>query len=353
MKKNTLSAILFMTLFFLVSCNNGSVDEENPQSKFLKSVVSLSNDFLNVFTSFGEMVGSVLRFNTNTKKSDVKDYFKKVQNTVQGTKKSLEKIVSDMKSEGNPNAESVETEVKKLIDSVLNKIIDGAKGASDAIGDSDALLGNAAAAGAAGAGGVKGDNVDSLVNGIKLIVDVVLQGKGNPDAGDGIQADTGAQRGQNAGEAGKLFGTDAGGAAANAKKAVGDATKAVGAVTGADILKAITKGVGGDAAKLAKHNGVANNITASGVAQNAKDAVIAGGIALRAMAKNGKFANGNNVNNDVKDGIKNAAVSAVTKALDTLTIAIRKTIDEGLRTVKDAMQIDPDAAPVTTAETKK
>ncbi|AHH13341.1 Variable outer membrane protein (plasmid) [Borrelia hermsii YBT] len=38
--------------------------------------------------------------------------------------------------------------------------------------------------------------------------------------------------------------------------------------------------------------------------------------------------------------VKGAAVSAVIKALDTLTIAIRKTIDAGLKTVKEAMKIN-------------
>ncbi|AHH13181.1 Variable outer membrane protein (plasmid) [Borrelia hermsii YBT] len=51
----------------------------------------------------------------------------------------------------------------------------------------------------------------------------------------------------------------------------------------------------GDAAKLAK-NTVA--IANAGVA-NAKDGTIAGAIALRAMAKSGKFANRNNANDAV------------------------------------------------------
>ncbi|WAZ72343.1 hypothetical protein O5404_04670 (plasmid) [Borrelia miyamotoi] len=43
-----------------MSCNSSGTDiEESSQSRFLKSVISLGNDFLNVFTSFGDMVGSV------------------------------------------------------------------------------------------------------------------------------------------------------------------------------------------------------------------------------------------------------------------------------------------------------
>ncbi len=105
-------------------------------------------------------------------------------------------------------------------------------------------------------------------------------------------------------------------------------------------MQAISEG-GGDAAKLAEHN-VSFQVT--GVASDIKDAVIAGGIALRAMAKGGKFANEkDNANSDVVNTVKGAAVSAVIKALDTLTIAIRKTIDLGLNEVKKVMQINNDA----------
>ncbi|ETZ17109.1 Variable outer membrane protein, partial [Borrelia duttonii CR2A] len=45
-----------------------------------------------------------------------------------------------------------------------------------------------------------------------------------------------------------------------------------------------------------------------------------------------------------------AAISAVTKALDTLTIAIRKTIDAGLKEVKAAMKIN--ANDITVASEK-
>ncbi|AHH05902.1 Variable outer membrane protein (plasmid) [Borrelia miyamotoi FR64b] len=130
------------------------------------------------------------------------------------------------------------------------------------------------------------------------------------------------------------------GAAADVKKAAADAAKAVGAVTGADILKAMVKD-NGDAAKLAKNSA---GIAASGVAAP-KDAVMAGGIALRAIAKGGKFANGNNAA-DAKKIVEGVAVSAVTKALDTLTIAIRKTIDLGLKEVQEAMKINASDTPV-------
>ncbi|UVY98932.1 VlpC52 (plasmid) [Borrelia hermsii] len=330
----------------LVSCNSGGVAED-PQSKFLELVIDLGNDFLNVFTSFGDIVSKVLGFSTETKKSDVGAYFKTIQDTIQGTKDKLNKIVTDMKSEGNPNASATETAVKTLIDNTLDKIIEGAKTASEAIGDAGDPIGNVAAGGAGAGTGAIGDGVDNLINGIKAIVEVVLK-EGNAEAGDGKKADALGARGANAGDAGKLFGnTGNNGAidsADNAKKAGADAAKAVGAVTGADILQAISKD-GGDAAKLAKNSAT---VQVTGVAVDVKDAVIAGGIALRAMAKGGKFANDKDaVNADVVTAVKGATVSAVTKALDTLTIAIRKTIDEGLKTVKEAMKINANDTPIS------
>ncbi|AHH10145.1 Variable outer membrane protein (plasmid) [Borrelia parkeri SLO] len=66
------------------------------------------------------------------------------------------------------------------------------------------------------------------------------------------------------------------------------------------------------------------------------------------MAKEGKFAGPSAADNDYAPAVKGAAVSAVTKALGTLTIAIRNTIDVGLKTVKDAMKFNSTDTPVTT-----
>ncbi|UPA15669.1 variable large family protein (plasmid) [Borrelia turicatae] len=67
-------------------------------------------------------------------------------------------------------------------------------------------------------------------------------------------------------------------------------------------------------------------------AEAQKDAVIAVGVALRAMAKDGKFAVKTGENEAVK--IVNGAVSsAVNKTLSTLIIAIRNTVDSGLKSI--------------------
>nr|WP_011666335.1 variable large family protein [Borrelia duttonii]BAC22680.1 vmpM [Borrelia duttonii] len=330
-------------MMVMMGCNSGGVLEskESVENRFLKSLVGLSNEFLNVFTSFGEMVGSVLGLKADSKKSDVAAYFKTVQGTVEGVKRGLNKIVADMKKESNPNAAATETAVNKLVSETLDKIITGAKTASEAIGgDANDFIGNVAAGGAGAAAGVKGDNIKNLVKGIKDIVDVVLKNEGSAEAGDDKKAENlSARTGSNAtdGEAGKLFSVSNAGAADNAKKAAADAAKAVGAVTGADILKAMIKD-DGDAVKLSE------GVDAPSAK---KDAVIAGGIALRAMAKGGKFAGlSDNANADAKKTVEGTAVGAVIKALDTLMIAIRKTMDLGLKSVKETMKTNINATTV-------
>ncbi|ETZ17331.1 Variable outer membrane protein [Borrelia duttonii CR2A] len=331
--------MIMMMMVVVMGCNSGVVEAEQGKNKFLQSLVNVSNEFLNVFTSFGDMVGSVLGLNVNSKKSDVGKYFKTVQGTVEGIKSGLNKIVAEMKEEKNPNAESTESVVKKLVSETLDKIIEGAKTASGAIGtEGTELIGNVAAA---ASGGVVGD-VDKLINGIKGIVDVVLK-EGNPEAGtekkalDGQTDRTGGNAADD--EAGKLFnGTNAGAAGTNAKKSAADAAKAVGAVTGADILQAMIK-VGGGAYKLA-------NAKDDDKPSTKKDAIIAGAIALRAMAKGGKFAGQANAE-DAIVVVKDAAISAVTKALDILTVAIRRSIDIGLKSVKESMKINTNDTPVS------
>ncbi|AHH11655.1 variable large family protein [Borrelia coriaceae] len=331
----SICATLFISLFF--SCNNG-IEELEKKNQFLSSLANLGNDFLSVFTSFGDTFGGVLGFNKDTKKSEVGAYFKKIHDTVQGTKDKLNQIVENMKREGNPNATGVETEVKKLISDVLDKIIDGAKTASGAIGSDSNLIANVAEQGAGG--GVKEGDINSLFNGIKSIVDVVLKdSEGNPSAGTDKKSNALGARSTT--EAGVLFSSSNAGTSDTAKNSAADAVKAVGAVTGADILQAMIKNK--DTVTLAK-NSEGNGNAASGK----KDAVIAGGIVLRAMAKEGKFANASDSNDDYVTAVKDAAVSAVTKALNTLTIAIRKTINAGLKTVKDVIKINSSDTPITT-----
>nr|WP_206742076.1 variable large family protein [Borrelia coriaceae] len=339
----SICATLFISLF--LSCNNSGEELEKlqKQNTFLSSLANLGNDFLNIFTSFGEMTGTVLGFNKDTKKSDVGKYFKNIEDNLTTTKTKLEKLVADMKDQGNPNAAATETAINKLVKETLDRIIEGAKTASEAIGpDAKDLIGNVAAVNTEKKGSA-GDisKLDKLVDGIKNIVEVVLGNLGSPDAGDKSKASDSASNRNGTDGALKLFDGSSNGANTEAKEAANDASKAVGAITGADILKAMIV-TSGDAIKLAKINGT----TVSGI-NNYQDAIIAGAIALRAMASGGKFANGAS-GHDVTNAVKGTALSAVTKALDTLTIAIRRTIDEGLKEVKKAMNINANDMSVTT-----
>ncbi|AHH11450.1 variable large family protein (plasmid) [Borrelia coriaceae] len=339
----SICATLFISLF--LSCNNGVIEELEKRNIFLSSLANLGNDFLNIFTSFGDTIGSSLGFNAETKKSGVRDYFKKVHDTVKSTKDKLEKLVADMKTKDNPNATETEAAVTALNEK-LTKIIEGAKTVSDAIGDiAKQLIANVADQ--RSPAGVKGDNIDSIVTGIKSIVEVVLKDNGSAQAGDtnGPVKDgdgqAGTARGSSIGtdgDARHLFANNqAGAAVTNTAKAAKDAAKVVGAVTGADILKAMIQD-SGNASKLASnndsdHTNIVTTITNTG------DAEIAGGIALRAMAKNGTFASVASIPVGTKKAIEDAAVSAITKTLNILTIAIRKTVDKGFKTVKDAMKL--------------
>ncbi|AHH11928.1 Variable outer membrane protein, partial (plasmid) [Borrelia coriaceae ATCC 43381] len=116
----------------------------------------------------------------------------------------------------------------------------------------------------------------------------------------------------------------------------------IGAVTGADILKAIA--ISGNADSNNSTIEKAKNAASIAIAKvensktlNAvnKDAVIAAGIALRAMAKDGKFSAKNE--DKAEHAVNGAVSSAVNKTLSTLIIAIRNTVDSGLKTISKAL----------------
>ncbi|AFI31896.1 Borrelia lipoprotein-containing protein (plasmid) [Borrelia crocidurae str. Achema] len=149
---------------------------------------------------------------------------------------------------------------------------------------------------------------------------------------------------------GKLFGgktEDAGGAE---DKHVAAASASVGAVSGADMLKAIA----GSNANVSKDGKVKEANDAAGLAlakgtntddddklttaESKKDAVIAAGIALRGMAKDGKFIVKEIGNNKTEvESAKGVAANSVNKVLSTLVIAIRNRVDEGLKGISEVL----------------
>ncbi|AHH11264.1 variable large family protein (plasmid) [Borrelia coriaceae] len=328
----SICAILFISLF--LSCNNG-IEELEKQRDSISSISKLRQDFLDIFTSFGDMFTDALGIKVDTKKSEIGGYFTQIAETM---KKVKEKLTSEVAK--NENYAKIETVVNELV-KTIEKIGEGAKIVGNAIGTEGVeLIGNVISANVS-APAAKGDTGDvnklnRLIEGMKGIIEVVLGNVGNHDAGDTNKAQTGSARADDG--AVKLFdGTT--GPDSNAKTVAADAAKAVGSVTGADILQAMVKN--DVAAKLAK-----NNAAIASVASNAKDSTISGAIALRAMAKGGQFANGNS-GNDVTDTVKGVAVSAITKALNTLAVAIRKTIDAGLKKVQEAMKLGANATSLT------
>ncbi|WP_430644686.1 variable large family protein [Borrelia puertoricensis] len=322
MKRITLCALL-MTLFLLLSCGSGSASAEDPKTTFLNSIANLGKGFLDIFTSLSDMITGALGIKADTKKSDIGKYFSDIEKTMTSVKEKLQDEV-----EKNGNYVKLKSVVEHFITNTLDKIAEGAREAAKGAEGNDPIA-NVADQNAGAAG--EEASVKSLSEGIGKIIGVVLRDKGNPEAGtdkksDGLTVRTAAA---GDGEAGKLFAANAG-TAENAKKSAADVAKAVGAVTGADILQAMIKN-DGVAAKLAKGND--GNAGAA-----PKDGTIAGAVALRSVAKGGKFAGpSDNANADAKKTVEDAALSAVTKALGTLTIAIRNTVDSGLKTISEAL----------------
>ncbi|MCD2386306.1 variable large family protein, partial [Borreliella burgdorferi] len=169
----------------------------------------------------------------------------------------------------------------------------------------DEKIGNVAAV---AAHGKKADaaNVKEIAGGIKGIVEA---------AGKDALKDVNRANDNNA-DAGKIFATTGGGADAEAA-AVADVAKAVGAVDGKQILKAIVeaadKGDNGKKADDATNPieaaiGGANDNAANGFRQGAmkKSDQIAAAIVLRGLAKDGKFAAANNEGAKVKNAVESA-----------------------------------------------
>ncbi|QFP42657.1 hypothetical protein F9Y90_06115, partial (plasmid) [Borrelia miyamotoi] len=281
--------------------------------------------FLDVFVTFGYMITGAFGIKAETKKSDVGKYFTDVEKTMISVKEKLQAEIAK-----NGNYEKVKTVVDQFITETLDKIAAGAKkAASGAI--TDTAIGNAVKD--QDAAPADAASVNALVKGIKEIVGVVLK-DGEGDAGATKTGNTEQK------SIGKLLGKKDDGTEAHAAAA----SASIGAVTGVDILQAIAKSgeAGTSEIKIEEAKNVAEIAAAKkdddkefGDILKDKDAVIAGGIALRAMAKNGKFA----AKNDDKsaNAVKGAAASAVGKTLSTLIIAIRNTVDSGLKTINETL----------------
>ncbi|ETZ17176.1 Variable outer membrane protein, partial [Borrelia duttonii CR2A] len=201
--------------------NSGGRD---PEKVFLSEMVNLGKGFLDVFVSFGDMITGTLGIKADTKKSEIGGYFSKIAETIKEVKGKLSKILEE-----HGNYPKVKEKIEEFIGEIC-KIETGAKiAASGASGDE--AIGNATAAGH-GATPASKDSVVSLVKGIKAIVGIVLK----KDEGDAGATKTGDDKK----DIGNLFADDAGKGEAKEEN-IAKATASIGAVSGADILKAIAK----------------------------------------------------------------------------------------------------------------
>ncbi|ETZ17261.1 Variable outer membrane protein [Borrelia duttonii CR2A] len=319
--------IMMVMMMVMMGCNSGGV--KDPEKVFLSEMVNLGKGFLEVFVSFGDMITGTLGIKAETKKSEIGAYFTKIAETMKGVREKLGKILEE-----NGKYEKVKFKVEEFIGKI-SKIEEGAKEASK--GATGEAIGNAASAGH-GATPANKESVVSLVKGIKAIVGVVLKdNEGSADAN---------KTGDDKKDIGTLFVNDDGKADAKEEN-IAKAIASIGAVNGVDVLQAIAKsdenpfvdsanGItkAKDASGIAVAPTVANKKEISEVAAQ-KDAVIAAGIALRGMAKEGKFA----ANQNAKDAnaVNGAVASAVNKVLSTLVIAIRNRVDEGLKGINEIL----------------
>nr|CAF34029.1 outer surface protein VlsE [Borreliella burgdorferi] len=342
--KKISSAILLTTFFVFINCKSQVADKDDPTNKFYQSVIQLGNGFLDVFTSFGGLVAEAFGFKSDPKKSDVKTYFTTVAAKLEKTKtdlNSLPKEKSDISSTtGKPDStgsvgtavEGAIKEVSELLDKLVKavKTAEGASSGTAAIGE---VVDNAAAAKAADK-----DSVMGIAKGIKEIVEA---------AGGSKKLKAAAAKGENNKGAGKLFGK-AGDAAHGDSEAASKAAGAVSAVSGEQILSAIVKAAAaGD--QEGKKPGEAKNPIAAAIGEGdgdaefnqdgmKKDDQIAAAIALRGMAKDGKFAVKNDEKGKAEGAIKGAAESAVRKVLGAITGLIGDAVSSGLRKVGDSVK---------------
>nr|ADJ40008.1 vls2 [synthetic construct] len=320
-------------------------DKDDPTNKFYQSVIQLGNGFLDVFTSFGGLVAEAFGFKSDPKKSDVKTYFTTVAAKLEKTKtdlNSLPKEKSDISSTtGKPDStgsvgtavEGAIKEVSELLDKLVKavKTAEGASSGTAAIGE---VVADADAAKVADKASVKG-----IAKGIKEIVEAA-------GGSEKLKA-VAAAKGENNKGAGKLFGK-AGAGNAGDSEAASKAAGAVSAVSGEQILSAIVKAAG-EAAQDGKKPGEAKNPIAAAIGKGnedgaefkdemKKDDQIAAAIALRGMAKDGKFAVKNDEKGKAEGAIKGAAESAVRKVLGAITGLIGDAVSSGLRKVGDSVK---------------
>ncbi|WP_051373829.1 variable large family protein [Borrelia hispanica] len=324
---------MVMVVMVVMGCNSGGV--KDPEKVFLSEMVNLGKGFMEVFVSFGDMITGTLGIKAETKKSEIGAYFTKIENTMKVVKGKLSKILEE-----NGKYEKVREKVGEFIGEI-DKVKVGANKAALGAND-DAVIGEVVKSAVAGVNSPNAESVKNLVEGIKEIVDlVVTEGNGQADKTKPVDED---KKG-----IGRLFGAQTADDKGAEEKHTAAANASIGAVSGADILKAIA-GANVDAGKDGKVSDAKDAVAlalAKGTATEneeklgdaiKKDSIIAAGIALRAMAKDGKFIVKDIGDNKTEaESAKGAAANAVNKVLSTLIIAVRNRVDEGLKEINKVL----------------
>ncbi|WP_028328227.1 variable large family protein [Borrelia coriaceae] len=321
----SICATLFISLF--LSCNNG-IEELEKRNTFLSSLANLGNDFLSVFTSFGDALGF-----SAVKSGDTKDkvgaHFEKIKKGLEETKGKLDGLAKDIVSVPHADTKGIEaviesaiTVIAKLIDS-LTKLAGVTKAGGEIIGYNTNSAATAVAATA--------DDVKAVILGVTEIIRTAKE--------SGVDVDSGKAGGEVATEANGATDTLSGSDGATQ----GAGSKFAGVVSEADPWAMIDKMKDAKAtapATLDSNTNYGAGDLATGTpnqsngSKAATKADFAAAVALKAMIKNGKFSA---VSQDV-DAVKAAAATAVNKVLGVLDEIVRKTVVKKLEEVGKAVK---------------
>ncbi|WP_187983554.1 variable large family protein, partial [Borreliella bavariensis] len=254
--------------------------------------------FVDVFNAIGGLVSDVF-YKADPKKSDVKNYFDSIAKILKDTQTKLDALSKEQGGgDGGTQVVDAAKKASEWIKEMHKAVDDTAKAGGE--GGSD-LIANVAAGGGANAGaGAKADagSVTGIAKGMKAIVAAAGKAGVELRAAAADAAGGGGAGGGN--DAGKLFasgGNAHAGAGDDAQGAAEAAGKAVSAVSGDQILKAIVDAAGATEGKKANEaanaveaaigdDGAAGAAFAAGGMQNKNDQ-IAAAIVLRGLAKGG------------------------------------------------------------------
>ncbi|AHH07785.1 Variable major protein (plasmid) [Borrelia crocidurae DOU] len=330
-RRRIIKGIVMVLVMMVMGCNSGGVEGgegESSQSKFLKSIIGLRNEFLNVFTSFGDMVGGILGFNavkSDDKRSKVGEHFKSIGDGLKNTKDKLDELSKKIVATPNADTTTVETVIKGSSE-IIAKLVTSVTKLAGVVGNTDVGDNAAAAAVAAEEVGVKTviDEIKAIVgiaekSGVKIVkgtAGVEVTAGANTDAPAVIAANVAA--GQGAGS-----------------KLVEEVVKAdpwamVDKIKNAKIKQGnLNQNDNNDAGELA--TGTPNHANGAKAVTNAD---LAAAVALKAMTKAGKFS-ANNADTDI---VKVAAANALNKVLGILDVIIKKTVNLELDKVKEVVK---------------